>query len=142
VIVRDDVRILGALGNDIRALDPGLQLVEGIEVVVAVAGLLVFREPVLVVAAVKPDVSDRGSRADTRADVVAADPIIATSRVAAAAVQVSGLLLSIMVRLCLGRVITSSREVFAQAIYSPTKSLRAAAAAPTSSGIGWLFQVQ
>ena len=60
VIVRDDVRVLGALGNDLRALDPGLQLVEGIEVVVAVAGLLVFREPVLVVAAVKPDVPCRG----------------------------------------------------------------------------------
>jgi hypothetical protein len=60
VIVRDDVRVLGALGNDLRALDPQLQLVEGIEVVVAVAGLLVFREPVLVVAAVKPNVPDRG----------------------------------------------------------------------------------
>jgi len=49
VIVRDDVRVSGALGNNLRALDPGFQLVEGIEVVVAVAGLLVFREPVLVV---------------------------------------------------------------------------------------------
>jgi len=47
-------------GNDLRALDPGLHLVEGIEVVVAAAGLLVFREPVLVVAAVKPDVPCRG----------------------------------------------------------------------------------
>ena len=31
VIVRDDVRVLGALGNNLRALNPGLKLVEGID---------------------------------------------------------------------------------------------------------------
>ena len=57
VVVRYHVRFFGILGDVLNARDPGLQFVQRIEVIIAIAHVGSRREPVPVVPAMQSDIN-------------------------------------------------------------------------------------
>ncbi len=66
VVVGDDVDLAALLAQRLDAADPVLELVRGVEVIVAVVAPGPRAEPVLAVPAVEADVGEVGGRADGR----------------------------------------------------------------------------
>lgn len=89
VIVGDDEGVCGGLGNVTDSDGPGIEFLDGIEIVVALGRgrLGIVGEPVIVTAAVEPDVADRGSDAVARLDRMADHGLVDIAEADAARVE-------------------------------------------------------